>query len=50
MNIRIANQNDVDKLIKVRFDYFATEKMELTNEKRDDWFAVATVLRKTLKS
>lgn len=30
MNARMAKHNDVDKLIKVRFDYFATEKWELT--------------------
>ena len=35
MNVRMANHNDVDKLIKVRFDYFATENWELTNDKRD---------------
>lgn len=35
MKIRIANLNDVDKLIKVRFDYFTTEKWEVTDEKID---------------
>lgn len=35
MYAKMANHNDVDKLIKVRFDYFATEKLEVTNDKRD---------------
>ncbi len=35
MKIRLADPNDVDKLIKVRFDYFAAEKWELTHEMRD---------------
>lgn len=35
MNVRMADYNDVDKLIKVRFDYFASEKWELTNDRRD---------------
>lgn len=35
MNIRMANQNDIDKLIKVRFDYFATENWDISNELRD---------------
>ena len=35
MNARMADPNDVDKLIKVRFDYFATENWELTNDTRD---------------
>lgn len=35
MNARMANHNDVDKLIKARFDYFATEKWEVTNDMRD---------------
>ena len=35
MNARMANHNDVDTLIKVRFDYFATEKFEIANDKRD---------------
>jgi len=34
MNIRMANINDIDMLIKVRFDYFSTEKWELTDDKR----------------
>ena len=35
MNARMANLNDVDKLIQVRFDYFSAEKWEVTNEIRD---------------
>ncbi len=35
MNVRMANHNDIDKLIKVRFDYFASENWELTNAKKD---------------
>ncbi len=35
MKARMADHYDVDKLINVRFDYFATEKWELTNDKRD---------------
>lgn len=34
MNVKMANHNDIDTLIKVRFDYFAAENWELTNEKR----------------
>lgn len=30
MNVRMATLNDVDMLLKVRFDYFAAEKWELT--------------------
>ena len=29
MNARMANHNDVDTLIKVRFDFFAAEKLEI---------------------
>ncbi len=35
MNIRMANNCDVDKLIKARLDYFTTEKWELPVDKRD---------------
>lgn len=34
MNIRMATIDDVATLIKVRFDYFAAEKWELTNDER----------------
>ncbi len=35
MNVRMANHNDADTLIKVRFDYFAVEKLEIADDKRD---------------
>lgn len=35
MNTRMADYNDIDTLINVRFDYFAAEKIEVTNEKGD---------------
>ncbi len=35
MHARMATHNDVDTLIKVRFDYFATEKLEITDDKRE---------------
>ncbi len=35
MNARMANRNDVDTLIKVRFDYFAAEKLEIDDDKRN---------------
>lgn len=34
MDVRMANHNDIDMLIKARFDYFAAENWELTDEKR----------------
>lgn len=34
MKIRLATANDIDTLIKVRFDYFLTENWELTPEKK----------------
>lgn len=34
MNVRMANHNDIDKLIQVRFDYFASEKWEVTDDMR----------------
>ena len=34
MNVRMATHNDVEALIKVRFDYFAAENWELTNDMR----------------
>ncbi len=33
-NIRMASLDDIDKLIKVRFDYFATEKWEVSSEQK----------------
>ena len=39
MNIRMANLNDVEKLIKVRFDYFATENLDVTNEMRETFYS-----------
>lgn len=33
MNIRMASHTDIDRLIKLRFDFFAAEKWELTIEK-----------------
>ena len=35
MNIRMSTHEDISTLIKVRFDYFAAEKWELTDDKRD---------------
>ena len=35
MNARMANEKDVDNLIKIRFDYFTTEKWEVTNDMRN---------------
>ena len=32
INIRMATVNDVEKLIKARFDYFDTENFEITSE------------------
>lgn len=32
--IRMATMNDIDKLIKVRFDYFSDEKFEIPDGKR----------------
>jgi ribosomal protein S18 acetylase RimI-like enzyme len=34
MNVRMATINDIDMLIKARFDYFAAEKWEITNDMR----------------
>jgi len=34
VNVRMANHNDIDKLIQVRFDYFASEKWEVTDDMR----------------
>lgn len=34
MNVRMATTDDVITLIKVRFDYFTTEKWELTDDQR----------------
>lgn len=34
MNVRMATLNDADALVKVRFDYFAAEKCEITNDKK----------------
>lgn len=34
MNVRTATLEDVDTLIKVRFDYFAAEKWELSNKEK----------------
>lgn len=35
MKVRFADINDIDKLIKVRFDYFAAEKYTVTDDMRD---------------
>ncbi|NLL75694.1 MAG: GNAT family N-acetyltransferase [Clostridiales bacterium] len=35
MNIRMAEQKDIEKLIRLRFDYFATEKWDMTSDDRD---------------
>ena len=35
MNTRMATYSDIDTLIKVRFDYFAAEQWELSNDNRD---------------
>lgn len=35
MNVRLANLDDMDKLIKVRFDYFSAEGSALTDEQKD---------------
>lgn len=35
MKARFADYNDIDKLITVRFDYFATENLEITDDLRD---------------
>lgn len=35
MNSRMAAYEDIDMLIKLRFDYFAAEKWEITDDKRD---------------
>jgi hypothetical protein len=35
MRARFADYNDIDKLIKVRFDYFTTENFEIANNIRD---------------
>lgn len=35
MNTRIANHKDIDILIKIRFDYFASENWAITKEKGD---------------
>jgi len=35
MVTRMAKQSDIDMLIKVRFDYFAAEKWELTTDNKD---------------
>lgn len=35
MNTRMANHKDIDVLIKMRFDYFASESWEITKEKSD---------------
>lgn len=34
MNIRMANHSDIEKLIKLRFDYFDMEKHEMPVDKR----------------
>lgn len=35
MNVRMANHKDIDALIKMRFDFFASEGWEITKEKSD---------------
>jgi GNAT superfamily N-acetyltransferase len=35
MNARMANINDIDVLIKIRFEYFTAENWEVNNEKRE---------------
>lgn len=35
MNVRMANLYDINRLIKLRFDYFDTEEMEISNDKRE---------------
>lgn len=35
MKIRMAVKDDVDSLIRLRFDYFATENWEITSEERN---------------
>lgn len=35
MNLRMADHNDVDKLVKVRLDYFATENWDISSELSD---------------
>ena len=35
MNSRMAAYEDIDMLIKLRFDYFTAEKWDLTDDKRD---------------
>ncbi len=34
MNFRLANQNDIDSLIRVRFDYFIAEQWKIDDKKR----------------
>jgi len=35
MNIRMADHSDIDRLIKLRFDYFDMEKHEITDDKKE---------------
>ena len=34
-NVRMASLADIETLVKVRFDYFSTEKWEVSSEQRD---------------
>jgi len=35
VNIRIAESDDIDNLVKARFDYFAAEKWEVSLEQHE---------------